>query len=65
AIALTAFADVDHASCQDTRRNTFGSMQLLGDRLASWLSKGRKALRYPVQKLNIWLCPAIMLKSFG
>ncbi|GJX61030.1 hypothetical protein Tco_0293930 [Tanacetum coccineum] len=26
AIALTAFADVDHACCQDTRRSTSGSM---------------------------------------
>ncbi|GJS47659.1 retrovirus-related pol polyprotein from transposon TNT 1-94 [Tanacetum coccineum] len=32
-IALTAFADADHAGCQDTKRSTFGSMQLLGDRL--------------------------------
>ncbi|GJW03754.1 hypothetical protein Tco_1562610 [Tanacetum coccineum] len=32
-IALTAFADANHAVCQDTRRNTSGSMQLLGDRL--------------------------------
>nr|GEW85345.1 hypothetical protein [Tanacetum cinerariifolium] len=32
-IALTAFADADHASCQDTKRSTSGSMQLLGDRL--------------------------------
>ncbi|GJY18463.1 retrovirus-related pol polyprotein from transposon TNT 1-94 [Tanacetum coccineum] len=29
-IALTAFADADHAGCQDTRRSTSGSMQLLG-----------------------------------
>ncbi|GKE75514.1 hypothetical protein Tco_1537555, partial [Tanacetum coccineum] len=29
-IALTAFADADHAGCQDTRKSTFGSMQLLG-----------------------------------
>ncbi|GJR23998.1 retrovirus-related pol polyprotein from transposon TNT 1-94 [Tanacetum coccineum] len=29
------FADVDHAGCQDTRRSTSGSMQLLGDRLMS------------------------------
>ncbi|GJV06308.1 hypothetical protein Tco_1343964 [Tanacetum coccineum] len=42
AIALTAFADVDHASCQDTRRSTSGSMQLLGDRLISWSSKRQK-----------------------
>ncbi|GJX06938.1 retrovirus-related pol polyprotein from transposon TNT 1-94 [Tanacetum coccineum] len=32
-IALTAFADADHAGCQDTIRSTSGSMQLLGDRL--------------------------------
>ncbi|GJV82209.1 retrovirus-related pol polyprotein from transposon TNT 1-94 [Tanacetum coccineum] len=29
-IALTAFTDVNHAGCQDTRKITFGSMQLLG-----------------------------------
>ncbi|GJV12235.1 copia protein [Tanacetum coccineum] len=33
AIALTAFADADHTSCQDTRRSTSGSMQLFGDKL--------------------------------
>ncbi|GJU87858.1 retrovirus-related pol polyprotein from transposon TNT 1-94 [Tanacetum coccineum] len=32
-IALTAYADADHAGCQDTRRSTSGCMQLLGDRL--------------------------------
>ncbi|GJY90258.1 hypothetical protein Tco_0505454 [Tanacetum coccineum] len=32
-IALTGFANVVHAGCQDTRRGTSGSMQLLGDRL--------------------------------
>nr|GEW86458.1 hypothetical protein [Tanacetum cinerariifolium] len=32
-IALTALADANHASCQDTKRSTSGSMQLLGDRL--------------------------------
>ncbi|GJY03085.1 retrovirus-related pol polyprotein from transposon TNT 1-94 [Tanacetum coccineum] len=42
-IALTAYADVDHASCQDTRRSTSGSMQLLGDRLVSWSSKRQKS----------------------
>ncbi|GKA06256.1 retrovirus-related pol polyprotein from transposon TNT 1-94, partial [Tanacetum coccineum] len=42
-IALTAFADVDHAGCQDTKRSTFGSMQLLGDILVSWLSKKQKS----------------------
>ncbi|GJX91809.1 hypothetical protein Tco_0345135 [Tanacetum coccineum] len=42
-IALTAFADANHAGCQDTRRSTFGSMQLLGDRLVSWSSKKQKS----------------------
>ncbi|GJW29929.1 hypothetical protein Tco_0046804 [Tanacetum coccineum] len=41
-IALTAYADADHAGCQDTRRSTSGCMQLLGDRLVSWSSKRQK-----------------------
>ncbi|GJU86052.1 putative ribonuclease H-like domain-containing protein [Tanacetum coccineum] len=43
AIALTAFADADHAGCQDTRRSTSRSMQLLGDILVSWSSKRQKS----------------------
>ncbi|GKE64718.1 retrovirus-related pol polyprotein from transposon TNT 1-94 [Tanacetum coccineum] len=31
--------DVDHAGCLDTRKNTFGGIQLLGDKLVSWMSK--------------------------
>ncbi|GKD68275.1 retrovirus-related pol polyprotein from transposon TNT 1-94 [Tanacetum coccineum] len=42
-IVLTAFADADHAGCQDTRRSTSSSMQLLGDRLVSWSSKRQKS----------------------
>ncbi|GJV09768.1 hypothetical protein Tco_1351309 [Tanacetum coccineum] len=38
-MAITAYADADHASCQDTRRSTSGSAQFLGDKLVSWLSK--------------------------
>nr|GFA30910.1 hypothetical protein [Tanacetum cinerariifolium] len=34
-IALTAFANADHAGCQDTRHSTSGSLQFLGDRLIS------------------------------
>ncbi|GJY98248.1 retrovirus-related pol polyprotein from transposon TNT 1-94, partial [Tanacetum coccineum] len=44
AIAITAFADADHAGCQDTRRSTSGSMQLLGDRLVIWSSKRQKSI---------------------
>ncbi|GKB40849.1 hypothetical protein Tco_0885791 [Tanacetum coccineum] len=43
-IALTAFADADHAGCQDTRRSTSGSMQFLGERLVSWSSKRQKSI---------------------
>ncbi|GJV97274.1 retrotransposon protein, putative, unclassified [Tanacetum coccineum] len=42
-IALTAFADADHAGCQDTRKSTSRSMQLLGDRLVRWSSKKQKS----------------------
>ncbi|GKC66939.1 hypothetical protein Tco_1099537 [Tanacetum coccineum] len=42
-IALTAFADADNVSCQDTRHSTSGSMQFLGDRLISWSSKRQKS----------------------
>ncbi|GJR95474.1 retrovirus-related pol polyprotein from transposon TNT 1-94 [Tanacetum coccineum] len=35
-IALTAYVNVNHAGCQDTRRSTSGSIQLLGERLVSW-----------------------------
>ncbi|GJX01290.1 hypothetical protein Tco_0185203 [Tanacetum coccineum] len=38
-MALTAYADVDYAGCQDTRRSTSGSAQFLGDKLVSWSSK--------------------------
>nr|GFB41621.1 hypothetical protein [Tanacetum cinerariifolium] len=48
-IALIAFADANHAGCQDTRRSTSGSLQFLGDRLISWSSKRQKELRYPVR----------------
>ncbi|GJT88095.1 hypothetical protein Tco_1069812 [Tanacetum coccineum] len=33
AMALTAYADANHAGCQDTRRSTSGSAQFLGDKL--------------------------------
>nr|GEX01148.1 retrovirus-related Pol polyprotein from transposon TNT 1-94 [Tanacetum cinerariifolium] len=42
-ITLIAFADADHAGCQDTRRSTSGSLQFLGDRLISWSSKRQKS----------------------
>nr|GEY62102.1 uncharacterized mitochondrial protein AtMg00810-like [Tanacetum cinerariifolium] len=59
-IALTA-----HAGCQDTRRSTSRSMQLLGDRLVSWSSKRKKSAAISVRKLNILPCLAVVLKSYG
>ncbi|GJU05084.1 retrovirus-related pol polyprotein from transposon TNT 1-94 [Tanacetum coccineum] len=43
-ITLTAFADADHAGCQDTRCSTSGSMQFLGDRLYQLADIFTKAL---------------------
>ncbi|GJR81020.1 retrovirus-related pol polyprotein from transposon TNT 1-94 [Tanacetum coccineum] len=43
AMALTAYADADHAGCQDTRRSTSGSDQFLRDKLVSWSSKKQKS----------------------
>ncbi|GJX07830.1 retrovirus-related pol polyprotein from transposon TNT 1-94 [Tanacetum coccineum] len=37
---LTAFSDLDHAGCLDTRKSTSGGIQFLGDdKLVSWSSK--------------------------
>ncbi|GKC33464.1 hypothetical protein Tco_1040758 [Tanacetum coccineum] len=37
---LTAFSDLDHAGCLDSRKSTSGGIQFLGgDKLVSWWSK--------------------------
>ncbi|GJW32909.1 hypothetical protein Tco_0052941 [Tanacetum coccineum] len=36
---LTAFSDVDHAGCLDTRKIISRGIQFLGDKLVSWMSK--------------------------
>ncbi|GKD52033.1 retrovirus-related pol polyprotein from transposon TNT 1-94, partial [Tanacetum coccineum] len=41
-MSVTAYADADHAGCEDTRRSTSGSAQFLGDKLVSWSSKKQK-----------------------
>ncbi|GJS26846.1 hypothetical protein Tco_0487466 [Tanacetum coccineum] len=42
-MALTSYADADHADYQDTRRSTSESAQFLGDKLVSWSSKKQKS----------------------
>ncbi|GKD13097.1 retrovirus-related pol polyprotein from transposon TNT 1-94, partial [Tanacetum coccineum] len=42
-MALTVYADANHAGCQDTRRSTPGSAQFLRDKLVSWSSKKQKS----------------------
>nr|GEV13000.1 integrase, catalytic region, zinc finger, CCHC-type, peptidase aspartic, catalytic [Tanacetum cinerariifolium] len=44
AMALTAYADTDHADSQDTRRSTSGSAQFLEDKLVSWSSKKQSSI---------------------
>ncbi|GKA31915.1 retrovirus-related pol polyprotein from transposon TNT 1-94 [Tanacetum coccineum] len=39
----STYSDADHAGCQDTRRSTSGSAQLLGDKLVRWSSKKQKS----------------------
>ncbi|GKB53429.1 retrovirus-related pol polyprotein from transposon TNT 1-94 [Tanacetum coccineum] len=41
-MSMTAYADADHAGCQDTRRSTSRSAQFLGDKLVSWSSKKQR-----------------------
>nr|GEV05400.1 copia protein [Tanacetum cinerariifolium] len=43
AMALTTYADADHAGCQDTRRSTSESAQFLGDKLVRWSSKKQQS----------------------
>ncbi|GKA00828.1 hypothetical protein Tco_0673493 [Tanacetum coccineum] len=43
AMSLTAYADADHAGCQDSIRSTSRSAQFLGDRLVSWSSKKQRS----------------------
>ncbi|GKF68304.1 hypothetical protein Tco_0197983, partial [Tanacetum coccineum] len=39
----TAYSDADHAGCQNTRRSTSGSAQILGEKLVSWSSMKQRS----------------------
>nr|GEU33860.1 copia protein [Tanacetum cinerariifolium] len=51
-VALTTYADADHAGCQDSRRSTSGSAQFLGDRLVSWSSKKQRSTAISTTKVE-------------
>nr|GEZ12981.1 uncharacterized mitochondrial protein AtMg00810-like [Tanacetum cinerariifolium] len=42
-MSLTAYADANHAGCQDIRRSTSGSAQFSGEKLVTWSSKKQKS----------------------
>ncbi|GJX64219.1 retrovirus-related pol polyprotein from transposon TNT 1-94 [Tanacetum coccineum] len=52
-ITLTAYANADHAWCQDTRQRTSGWVQFLGDKLVSWSSKKKKSIAISSTEANI------------
>ncbi|GKD40404.1 retrovirus-related pol polyprotein from transposon TNT 1-94 [Tanacetum coccineum] len=49
-ITLTAYADADHAGCQDTRQSTSGSAQFLGDKLGYPASPSKKKTLVDVEE---------------
>ncbi|GJV53783.1 hypothetical protein Tco_1449524 [Tanacetum coccineum] len=65
AMSLTAYADADHAGCQDSRRSTSGSAQFLGDRLVSLVIK--EEISTAISTTRGWnpLPWGVVLKSFG
>ncbi|GKB10463.1 hypothetical protein Tco_0844386 [Tanacetum coccineum] len=48
--------DVDHASCQDSRRSTSGSAQFLGEKLVSWSSKNQKCIAISTTEAESGFC---------
>nr|GFA36487.1 reverse transcriptase domain-containing protein [Tanacetum cinerariifolium] len=51
---LTAFLDVDLAGCIDSRKSTSGGIQILGDKLVSWMSKKQNCTLMSSAELNTW-----------
>ncbi|GJR56158.1 retrovirus-related pol polyprotein from transposon TNT 1-94 [Tanacetum coccineum] len=43
-LTSSSFANANHVGCQDTKRSTSRSMQLLGDRLVSWSLEKQKSM---------------------
>nr|GEY86472.1 retrovirus-related Pol polyprotein from transposon TNT 1-94 [Tanacetum cinerariifolium] len=64
-MSLTAYADADHTGCQDTRHNTSGSAQFLGDKLVSWSSKKQKYTAILSIEAEYIPYLGVVLKSYG
>ncbi|GJW20488.1 retrovirus-related pol polyprotein from transposon TNT 1-94 [Tanacetum coccineum] len=64
-MALTAYADADHAGCQDTRRSTSGSAQFLGDKLVNCLQTTTlHSIRFPcIVTIAVLLLSAAIMSS--
>ncbi|GJW55309.1 copia protein [Tanacetum coccineum] len=50
AMALTAYADADHAGCQDTQRSTSGSAQFFGDKLAQYFDESQLSVLHFISR---------------
>nr|GEU76211.1 hypothetical protein [Tanacetum cinerariifolium] len=58
-MALTAYADADHAGYQDTRRSTSRSAQFLREKLVIWSSKKQKSTAISTTEVNTLPCLAV------
>ncbi|GKG37580.1 hypothetical protein Tco_0456803, partial [Tanacetum coccineum] len=61
--ALTAFADANHVGCQDTRRSTSDSIQLLDDRLVSWSSAAISSTEAEYVALSGYCAQVLWMRS--
>nr|GFA98490.1 retrovirus-related Pol polyprotein from transposon TNT 1-94 [Tanacetum cinerariifolium] len=53
-MTLTAYADADHAGCQDTRRSTSESAQFLGDKLILWMRSQLSDYGFDFNKIPLY-----------
>ncbi|GJW92274.1 hypothetical protein Tco_0169827 [Tanacetum coccineum] len=60
---LTAFLDVDHDGCLNTRKSTSGGIHLLGDKLVSWMSKKQDCTECHQQKRSTLRYLQFVLKT--
>ncbi|GKA16257.1 hypothetical protein Tco_0696004 [Tanacetum coccineum] len=66
---LIAYADADHAGCNDDCKSTSRGIQFLGDKLVSWSSKSKNCTAFHIAEANYALTatadvPAVYLQQF-